>query len=97
MPAIATELTPEIRQRIVYALIKCDERQSAGRSPNPYAMGHYLRALHNAESDMADGGSTLAQALYDSYCGRVLSAVERAAGLPLTYGGGGHDRGRPDY
>jgi hypothetical protein len=33
--------------------------------------------------------------LYDNFNDRLLTALEKAAGVPITYGGGGKDRGRP--
>lgn len=84
-----------IRQKLVSAAIAFDQRQSRGKHHNPYSLGHYLKAIDQIESDV-DAGVSLASALYDGACDRFLSALERAVGLPLTYGGGGQDRGRPD-
>lgn len=78
------------------ALIKYDARQRKGKAWNPYAIGHYMKGLA-AVREACDSGSTLAQALYDNFNDRLLTCVEKAAGLPATYGGGSHDTGRPSY
>jgi len=67
----------------------------ADRMPNPIgAAGVALKALERAESEHKAGAS-VARALYDNFNDRLLTRLERAAGVPVTYGGGGQDRGRP--
>jgi hypothetical protein len=78
------------------ALIKYDARQRRGKRYNPYAIAHYMKALASVR-EACDSGSTLAQALYDNFNDRLLTCVERASGLPVTFGGGSHDVGRPTY
>lgn len=40
-------------------------------------------------------GKSIARALYDNFGDRILTALEKAAGVPVTYGGGGKSTGRP--
>jgi hypothetical protein len=88
------------RHKLVTAAIKFDERQEAAakRSKrgyhNRYALGHYLRAIEGMAEDVAKGKS-LARSLYDHANDRFLTALEKAVGVPVTYGGGSQDRGRP--
>jgi hypothetical protein len=64
---------------------------------NPHALGIYLKGFAVAKEEIRNGEKTIAQALYDNFNGRLLSALEKSIGLPLTYGGGGADKGRPSY
>jgi len=79
-----------IRDKLVHAICVWDRKQR-----NPYAGAIALRALDAAMVDHTAGVS-LARALYDHFNDHLLTALEKAAGLPVTYGGGGHDRGRPE-
>jgi len=88
------EIDPRIRFTLVMAITTYDRKESTKRYYNRYALGIMLRALDDAMSEVAEGTS-LHRALYDHFNGRVLTALEKAAGLPITYGGGGHDTGRP--
>jgi len=76
------------------ALTEYDRKQSKKSCYNRYALGIYLRNLQQVADDV-EAGASIARALYDNFNDRVLSACEKAVGLPLTYGGGGHDKGRP--
>jgi hypothetical protein len=87
-------MDPHVRLKLETALIAHDRRQAKGKHHNPHALAIYLRALQEA-TEATSHGHSLARALHDHFNGRLLSALERAAGLELTYGGGGHDRGRP--
>jgi hypothetical protein len=51
--------------------------------------------LDEALAEMT-AGKSLARALYDNFNDRLLTALETAAGVPVTYGGGARDKGRPD-
>lgn len=82
-------MTPAIKAKLESAICKWQARQR-----NPYAGGLALQALDRAEASMKNGAS-LAQALYDHFNDRLLTALEKAAGLTVTYGGGSHDLGRP--
>lgn len=88
-------MDPVIRDKLVSAVTQYDMRQAKRKGHNIYALGHYFKAIDNVESDV-DNGASLARALYDNFSDRLLSAVERAVGLPLTYGGGGQSTGRPE-
>lgn len=56
---------------------------------------HYALALYLARLDDRKPGQSVAQFLYDNFNGRLLSHLERWFGVPVTYGGGAHDKGRP--
>jgi hypothetical protein len=88
-------MNPHIKLKLTTALVKYDERQKRGKSYNRYAFAIYLRGLRAVEEEV-DAGASVARAIYDHYQGRLLSALERAIEVPLTYKGGGHDKGRPD-
>jgi hypothetical protein len=83
-----------MRLKLVSTLTEYDRKESTKKYHNRFALGIYLQSLHSAEDDIKEG-SSLARALYDHFNGRLLTALEKAAGVPVTYGGGGHDRGRP--
>jgi hypothetical protein len=61
---------------------------------NPYAGGIALVRLDRALEEIV-AGKSVARALYDNFNDRLLSSLERAAGVPVTYGGGARDTGRP--
>lgn len=82
-------MTPAMRTKLVHVICQWQAKER-----NPYAAGIALQALDRAEAQMAEGDS-LARALYDTFNGRLLTKLEKAAGLTVTYGGGGHDIGRP--
>jgi hypothetical protein len=52
-------------------------------------------ASPRVEAEIA-GGKSIARALYDGFCARLLTRLEKAAGVPVTYGGGARSKGRPD-
>ena len=89
-----------IRQKLVSAAIKHDQRLSGNEARNPrarvniYRIGHFLKAIENIADDV-DNGKSLARALYDRANDRFLTNLEKAVGLEPTFGGGGQDRGRP--
>lgn len=89
-----------IRDKLVSAAIKHDKRLSSSEARNPranvnvYRMAHFLGAIDQIEQDI-DRGKSLARALYDNASDRFLTNLEKAVGLEPTFGGGGHDRGRP--
>jgi hypothetical protein len=89
------------KTKLVSAAIKHDNRLSANEARNPrarvniYRLGHFLKAIDNIE-EQVDSGKSLARALYDNANDRFLTNLEKAVGLPVTFGGGGQDKGRPD-
>ena len=87
-------IDPSTDLKLVTAINKYDERQAKMKYYNRYALPQYLAAIQKVREEVASG-KTLARALYDNYNGRLLSALEKSVGLPLTYGGGGADKGRP--
>lgn len=88
------------RDKLVTAAIKHDKRLSGNEARNPrarvniYRLGHFINAIDNIEADV-DNGSSLGRALHDNASDRFLGCLERAVGLPETFGGGGQDKGRP--
>ena len=90
-----------IRQKLVTAAIHHDKRLAAAESRRPhgrvniYRLGHFLKAIENVAADV-DKGKSLARALYDNASDRFLTNLEKAAGVPVTLGGGGQDKGRPE-
>lgn len=94
-----TSIDMHLRLKLDTVLVKEDQRQEraaikAGRRHNIYAMSIMLRGLQAAMADMHRGVS-VGRALYDHFNGRLLTALERAAGVPVTYGGGPKSTGRP--
>lgn len=79
-----------IRTKLEAAISRWDRRQR-----NPHAGALALLRLDEALLEV-DAGKSLARALYDNFNDRLLTALETAAGLPVTYGGGAADTGRPD-
>lgn len=79
-----------LKRKLEHAVAVWDRKQS-----NPFAGAIALRRLDDALADHAAGYS-LARALYDNFNDRLLTELERAAGVAITYGGGAQDRGRPD-
>ena len=79
----------DLKQRLESTIAQWDRRQR-NRSAGAIA----LLRLDEALQEVTDGKS-LARALYDNFNDRLLTALEKAAGLPVTFGGGAHDRGRP--
>jgi hypothetical protein len=80
----------DLHCKLVHAITVWDRQNR-----NPYAGAIALCALHKAEADIASGTS-VARALYDHFNDRLLTTLEKAAGVPVTYGGGRRDHGRPD-
>ena len=79
-----------LRNKLESALARWDRRQR-----NPHAGALALLRLDEALAEIA-AGKSLARALYDNFNDRLLTALETAAGLPVTYHGGASDKGRPE-
>jgi hypothetical protein len=103
----AVKVTPErladpatrriILQSIVTRYDQAEEARELKRKHgrvNVYRLGLLLAMVDRVEADIAAGAS-LHHALYDNANDRLLTLLERACGLPVTYGGGAHDTGRP--
>lgn len=73
-------MNPRTHQAILSALVAYDERRKGKSGHNPYFLAHACGALQRAEEKIT-AGMTLAEALADSFCGRLLTIVEKAAGL----------------
>lgn len=70
---------PYNHQKAISALVKFDELESKKKSYNRFAMGIYLSALQNAETNMA-AGRPLRQALVNAFTGRLLDRVLKSQG-----------------
>lgn len=80
-----------MKQKLEHAITQWAARS---KTNSVYALGIALQRLDEALTEHARGKS-LARALYDNFNDRLLTALEKAAGLPVTYGGGRDDKGRP--
>ena len=78
-----------MKSRLEAAIAQWDRRQK-----NHHAGAIALLRLDEALAEVSTGKS-LARALYDNFNDRLLTALETAANLPITYGGGAADTGRP--
>lgn len=78
-----------MRMRLEHAIAQWDQRQ---RNPNAGAIA--LMRLDDAIAEIV-AGKSVPQALYDNFNDRLLTVLEQAAGVSVTYGGGTHDKGRP--
>jgi hypothetical protein len=87
-------MDPHVKLKLTTALIKYDQRQRRGKYHNPHALGIYLKGLAEVEREV-DAGASVARAIYDNFNDRLLTALEKAVGVPVTYGGGSQDKGRP--
>ncbi len=89
-----------LRASLATAVTRFDrkEEERAARNPrayhNPYGLGIMLNRVDSVIADIATGTS-VARALYDNFQDRLLTALERVTGNPVTYGGGSQDKGRP--
>ena len=90
-----------LRDKLAHEVTRFDSAEEAKAAKNPrryyhnvYALGLYLGRVDSVIADVA-GGTSLARALYDNFQDRLLTRLEKACGLPVTYEGGSHDTGRP--
>lgn len=90
----------KLRRTLVHAVTQFDAREEAKAAKNKrhhhnvYALGIYLGRVDSVIAAVACGDS-LSRALYDNFQDTLLTALEKACGVPVTYGGGSHDTGRP--
>ena len=82
-------MTMPLKLRLESAIAQWDRRQR-----NHHAGAIALQRLDEALAEV-DTGKSVARALYDNFNDRLLTALEKAAGVPVTYGGGAQDKGRP--
>ena len=82
-------MQPATKAKLASAICQWQAKQR-----NTHAGAIALQALDRAEEAM-QAGATLAQALYDHFNDRLLTKLEKAAGLTVTFGGGSDDLGRP--
>lgn len=78
-----------LKTKLEATIAAWDRRQS-----NPSAGAIALQRLDDTMAEIISGTS-VARALYDNFNDRLLTALEKAAGVPVTFGGGAHDTGRP--
>ena len=92
-------LDPRTRRALEHALTLYDAAEERTelrqrRPVNIYRIGLLLQRLAEVEAEVTAGAS-LARALYDNFTDRLLTRLEKSAGLAVTYGGGRADTGRP--
>ena len=92
--ATKTKTTLPLEYRLLSAVTQYDAKLEA-RQPNMYRFGIILKQLDKVYTEIAEGKS-VARALYDNFSDRLLTALEKAAGVPVTYGGGAKSKGRPE-
>lgn len=83
-------MTVDLKAKLESAIAQWDRRQR-----NPSAGALALSRLDETLAEVANGKS-VARALYDNFNDRLLTRLEQAAGVAITFGGGAHDTGRPD-
>lgn len=67
--------------KLFNALTEYDIKQSKKAGYNPYALGHYAKALENVEADMIKG-MTIRQAIINNFCGQLMNVCLKACGEP---------------
>jgi hypothetical protein len=94
------ESVARVRGLLVHLVTRYDAAEEArelkrrhGRV-NIYRLGLLLQMVDRICDDVAAGAS-LARALYDNANDRLLTSFEKRCGLPVSFGGGAHDTGRP--
>lgn len=76
----ATTRDPDLS--LFNAVTEFDRRASKRKGYNPYALGHYAKALQEVRLDVA-AGATLRQALLVNFNGRLLDCLLKSIGEPL--------------
>jgi hypothetical protein len=67
---------------------------------NPFALDQYIVAFGEMKEEMERFGKTIAQGIYDSFQGALLTDLEKALSLPVTKKEQGAKKGelpRPTY
>jgi len=80
----------KLRQTVLAHVARNERRFS-----NPTAAAALMLGALQRSKDAYNSGTSLARALYDEFNDRILTALEKAAGVPVTFGGGRDDKGRP--
>jgi hypothetical protein len=78
---------PHAHLRLVSAILRYDKRLT-DRDGNTARLPLILAALDRAE---AEHSCCWAHRLYDNFCDRLLTALEKSLGLAVTYGRGHTD------
>ena len=82
-----------LRTKLAHTVTTHDIKESKKKGYNPNALALYIGRVDDVCNDVAAGAS-LGRALYDNFNDRLLTTLEKACGLPVTYGGGSQDKGR---
>ena len=75
-------IDPATRTRMLNAVTEYDRKESRKRHYNPYALGHYAKALQDIDTHVSKG-IDLRTAIVGCFVGRLADKVLKAAGLPL--------------
>lgn len=75
-------MDPSTRAKIINAFTAYDRRASSRKDHNPYALGHYCKALHRVDRYL-EAGYPLRSAIVSCFCGRLCDSILRAIGEPL--------------
>lgn len=73
-------MTPIQHAALLNTLTKHDERERKKKYFNPYAFGHYCKALNNCEQHTKNG-ACLRDALLNCFNGRLLDKLLKAVNL----------------
>ena len=87
--------TLPLEVRLTMAVTEYDRKLEAKGNINFYRLGIILKQLDKVHEEIAEGKS-VGRALFDNFNDRLLTALEKAAGVPITYGGGAKSKGRPE-
>lgn len=69
----------DIHNKLVHAATDFDRKQSS-KPYNIYALGRYLKAIEDAEVDIAEQHITIRKALFGHFNGRLLDVMLKAVG-----------------
>lgn len=86
---------PDLYRTLTHTVTAFDRKEEGKRGYNHYALAIYLSRCSDVIAEM-ESGKSLHRALYDNFNDRLLTALEKTCKLPVTYGGGACDTGRPD-
>ena len=73
-----------MRIKLLNILTEYDRKQSTKRSHNPYAMGHYCRAIDGIMVAY-EAGTPIETALKGELCGSLLRHVAKKLKLAVVY------------
>lgn len=70
----------DIHGKILHAFTAYDRKQQGKRGYNPYALGHYCKALESVDEAIASGQSPR-EAIVANFVGRLLDVVLVGCGM----------------